>query len=167
MKLESSRRAFLGTTAALGTGGLAALSSAASAQDAVKPDTGNPGDGGFGQSGRREVSSWERSGRPFSVQRTLTNTSRPDAKRRPQMPRSTVNWLSSAARSPGDARDPPLVARKPWIRRLDEDNAREGFLEDEQYRAILRELPQHLQALLVVGYHIGVRLGTLRKLEWD
>src|ERR1700761_1972344 len=49
MKQESSRRAFLGTTAALGAGGLAGLTSAASAQDAVKPDTGNPGDGGFGR----------------------------------------------------------------------------------------------------------------------
>ena len=49
MKLESSRRAFLGTTAALGAGGLAGLTSAASAQDAVKPDAGNPGDGGFGR----------------------------------------------------------------------------------------------------------------------
>jgi oxalate decarboxylase len=49
MKLESSRRAFLGTTAALGAGGLAGLTSAASAQDAVKPDAGNPGGGGFGR----------------------------------------------------------------------------------------------------------------------
>jgi oxalate decarboxylase len=49
MKLESSRRAFLGTTAALGASNLVGLTSAASAQDAVKPDTGNPGDGGFGR----------------------------------------------------------------------------------------------------------------------
>jgi integrase len=63
--------------------------------------------------------------------------------------------------------DPPLVNRKPWIRRLDEDNAREGFIEEDQYRAILNELPEHLRALFVVGYHIGVRLGTLRMLEWD
>ena len=41
-----SRRNFLGT-AALGAGGLAMLTSAASA-DAVKPDASNPGDGGFG-----------------------------------------------------------------------------------------------------------------------
>ena len=63
--------------------------------------------------------------------------------------------------------DPPLVTRKPWIRRLEEDNAREGFIEDEQYRALLHELPNHLRALFVVGYHIGVRVGTLRKIEWD
>lgn len=63
--------------------------------------------------------------------------------------------------------DPPLVNRKPWIRRLDEDNAREGFIEEDQYRAILNELPEHLRALFVVGYHIGVSLGTLRMLEWD
>lgn len=63
--------------------------------------------------------------------------------------------------------DPPLVVRKPWIRRLDEDNAREGFIEDDQYRAILHELPDQLKAIFVVGYHIGVRPGTLRKLEWE
>lgn len=63
--------------------------------------------------------------------------------------------------------DPPLVNRKPWIRRLEEDNAREGFVEDEKYRALLRELLKHLQAIFVLGYHIGVRLGTLRKLEWE
>lgn len=63
--------------------------------------------------------------------------------------------------------DPPLVTRKPWIRRLEEDNAREGFIEDEQYRALLHELPDHLKALFVAGYHISVRVGTLRKLEWD
>jgi len=49
MTLESSRRAFLGTTAALAAGGLVGLTSAASTQDAVKPDAGNPGDGGFGR----------------------------------------------------------------------------------------------------------------------
>src|SRR5499427_6889202 len=49
MKMESSRRAFLGTTAVLGAGGLVGLTSTASAQDAVKPDAGNPGDGGFGR----------------------------------------------------------------------------------------------------------------------
>jgi oxalate decarboxylase len=48
MKMESSRRVFLETTAALGAGGLAMLTSAASAQDA-KADAGKPGDGGFGR----------------------------------------------------------------------------------------------------------------------
>jgi integrase len=92
------------------------------------------------------------------------------ARREEKAADATINRELAIVRrafSLGMRADPPLVARKPWIRRLDEDNAREGFLEDEQYRAILRELPQHLQALLVVGYHIGVRLGTLRKLEWD
>jgi integrase len=62
--------------------------------------------------------------------------------------------------------DPPLVPRKPWIRRLDEDNARTGFIEDEQYRFLLKKLPNQLQAIFVVAYHLGIRLGTLRKLEW-
>ncbi len=45
--LDNSRRSFLGT-AALGMGGLVALSSAASA-DAPHSDHGKPGDGGFGR----------------------------------------------------------------------------------------------------------------------
>ena len=47
MKMESSRRTFLGT-AALGAGGLVMLTGSTSA-DAVKQDAGNPGDGGFGR----------------------------------------------------------------------------------------------------------------------
>jgi oxalate decarboxylase len=45
--MDSNRREFL-ATAALSAGSLAMLTSAASA-DAVKPDAGNPGDGGFGR----------------------------------------------------------------------------------------------------------------------
>ncbi len=92
------------------------------------------------------------------------------ARREEKATDATINRELAIVRrafSLGMRADPPLVTRKPWIRRLDEDNAREGFVEDEQYRALLRELPQHLQAIFVVGYHIGVRLGTLRKLEWE
>jgi integrase len=83
---------------------------------------------------------------------------------------ATINRELSIVRrafSLGMRADPPLVTRKPWIRRLEEDNAREGFVEDGQYRALLKELPDHLKAAFVVGYHIGMRLGTLRKLEWE
>jgi integrase len=92
------------------------------------------------------------------------------ARREEKASDATINRELAIVRrafSLGMRADPPLVVRKPWIRRLDEDNAREGFLEDDQYRALLKELPAHLQAVFVVGYHIGIRLGTLRKLEWE
>lgn len=63
--------------------------------------------------------------------------------------------------------DPPLVSRAPYICRLEEDNARQGFLEDSQYVKVRDALPERLKALFVVGYHVGVRLGELRKIEWS
>lgn len=62
--------------------------------------------------------------------------------------------------------DPPLVRRVPHIPKLEEDNARQGFIEEAQYVTLRGTLPEHLQALLVVGYHCGCRLGELRKLRW-
>ncbi len=63
--------------------------------------------------------------------------------------------------------DPPLVRRVPYIPKLEEDNVRTGFIEQGQYLSLRAALPEHLQALLVVGYHCGCRLGELRKLRWD
>lgn len=63
--------------------------------------------------------------------------------------------------------DPPLVRRAPYIPKLDEDNARQGFLEPEQYEKLLEELPTALKALFVCGYHTGARKGELRKTRWE
>jgi integrase len=45
-------------------------------------------------------------------------------------------------------------------------NARQGFLEPEQYKAVRDSLPEHLKPLFLVGYHTGIRLGELRNLPW-
>ena len=63
--------------------------------------------------------------------------------------------------------DPPLVQRAPYIPKLEEDNVRQGFIEQGQYLMLLDALPEHLKTLLVVGYHCGNRLGELRKLQWS
>jgi integrase len=63
--------------------------------------------------------------------------------------------------------EPPLVLRIPHIARLEEDNARAGFVEHSQYVALREKLPAHLKCLLVVGYHVGCRIGELRKVRWD
>src|SRR5581483_7499919 len=63
--------------------------------------------------------------------------------------------------------NPPLVRRAPRLPKLEEDNARQGFIEQAQYRLLLNALPDHLKCLLVVGYHCGNRLGELRKLRWN
>lgn len=63
--------------------------------------------------------------------------------------------------------DPPLVRRSPYIPKLEEDNARQGFLEPEQYEKLLEELPVPLKALYVCAYHVGARKGELRKVRWE
>jgi integrase len=63
--------------------------------------------------------------------------------------------------------DPPLVSRAPHIPKLQEHNARQGFIEHAQYLQLRQHLPDHLRAIFVVGYHVGVRLGELRQLQWS
>jgi len=50
---------------------------------------------------------------------------------------------------------------------LEEDNVRQGFIEQGQYLSLLNALPDHLKTLLVVGYHCGNQLGELRTLRWN
>jgi integrase len=63
--------------------------------------------------------------------------------------------------------DPPLVRRAPHFPKLEEDNARQGFLEPEQYEKLLEELPLRLKALYVCASHAGARKGELRKIRWE
>lgn len=63
--------------------------------------------------------------------------------------------------------DPPLVERAPKIPKLAEENVREGFLEHDQYLKLRAALPDRLKCLLVVKYHLGLRLGELRNLRWE
>jgi len=67
----------------------------------------------------------------------------------------------------GSREDPPLVRKVPYIPQLEEDNARQGFLEADQYMRLLDELPIRLKALFVCAYHVGNRKGELRKAQWD
>jgi len=63
----------------------------------------------------------------------------------------------------GAQEDPPLVQRQPAISMLEEDNVRQGFLEQDQYERLLEELPANLKALFVCGYHTGARKNELRR----
>lgn len=67
----------------------------------------------------------------------------------------------------GKQEEPPLIGRIPKIQRLEEGEARKGFLEPEQFDRLLEELPDRLRAMFVVGYHTGARRGELRKLRWE
>jgi integrase len=67
----------------------------------------------------------------------------------------------------GAQEDPPLVQRQLAIAKLEEDNVRQGFLEQDQYERLLEELPNDLKALLVCGYHTGARKNELRRVPWE
>jgi integrase len=62
--------------------------------------------------------------------------------------------------------EPKLVHLVPVIHKLPEDNARQGFLEPDQYEKLLEQLPLNLKALFVAGYHTGARKNELRRIEW-
>jgi len=62
---------------------------------------------------------------------------------------------------------PPLVDRIPYFPMTPENNARQGFLTDEQYHRLRDALPDDLKPLFVTAYFTGVRLGELLAWEWD
>jgi integrase len=63
--------------------------------------------------------------------------------------------------------DPPRVARKPHIPKLEENNVRGGFLEHDAYIRLRQELPEEVRPLFVIAYHTGLRRGELLSLRWD
>jgi integrase len=68
----------------------------------------------------------------------------------------------------GTMEDPQLVLRvPPWFSKLEVDNARQGIVTYEQYKALKESLPPHAALLLTIGYHLGMRSGEIRGLRWD
>jgi integrase len=63
--------------------------------------------------------------------------------------------------------DPPLVGRVPHFPKLTESEPRKGYLKPELYRKLLFELPQDLQLLFVIAYHVGLRKGALLRIKWS
>lgn len=50
------------------------------------------------------------------------------------------------------------LSHKPYIPMLDEDNARQGFFEDEQFRAVLKHLPSELRPVISFAFITGWRI---------
>jgi integrase len=68
----------------------------------------------------------------------------------------------------GTEHDPPLILRPfPGLDALPENNVRQGFLEEDGYHAMLRELPDYLKAIFVCAYECGIRRGQLTLLKWQ
>lgn len=68
----------------------------------------------------------------------------------------------------GHQATPPKVYYIPHFPKLEEDNVRQGFLEDEQYAKLLSYCPQlWFQAIVEIGKTYGWRIGELLKLKVD
>jgi integrase len=59
-----------------------------------------------------------------------------------------------------------LLFFKPYIPRLDEDNVREEFFEEDAFRAVLRELPMPIKPVAVFAYYLGWRVHEITTLTW-
>lgn len=66
----------------------------------------------------------------------------------------------------GMEEEPPLCVKVPPIKLQAEDNAREGFVEHDEYLALREELPPYLRLMASIGYHVGLRAGMIRRLQW-
>jgi integrase len=93
-----------------------------------------------------------------------------DHRKRQEAKDATINkelsWVRRAMKL-GMENEPQLVSRKPAFKMLRLDNAREGVLEHEEYRAVRDLLPTYARIALVIGYHTGARRGEIRKIRRD
>jgi integrase len=59
------------------------------------------------------------------------------------------------------------ITRKPYIPKLEEDNARQGFFEPWEFDAVLSKLPEHLRPPITFAYYTGWRLQSeILPLTW-
>jgi integrase len=58
------------------------------------------------------------------------------------------------------------VVRKPYIAMLEENNARQGFIEHAEFVALRNALPLHLRDPITFLYLSGWRVSEMKSLEW-
>jgi hypothetical protein len=81
---------------------------------------------------------------------------------------STVNYeLAVLRRAFGLGLEDGCVSAIPTIKKLEVQNARRGFFEPPQYRAVMQHLPDYLQPLAAVAYVTGWRAQSeLHTRQW-
>ena len=86
---------------------------------------------------------------------------------------STINrelsLLRNAMRTAA-MKSPPLIPMTsiPRFPITNEDaQARQGFIDDPAFERLLTELPRYLVPITTVAYQTGIRLGELKKIQWE
>jgi integrase len=80
----------------------------------------------------------------------------------------TVNReLTALKRALNLAKIEGYIKSIPYVKMLKEPAPRQGFLEHDQYLAILNNLPFYLKPLFMLAYITGMRRGELLSLTWD
>ena len=59
------------------------------------------------------------------------------------------------------------IGRKPYVRKLPEQNTRTGFFERDEVEAVIAHLPEYLQDAARFAYLCGWRRGEVFTLEWS
>jgi integrase len=82
---------------------------------------------------------------------------------------ATINReLAALKRAYALGRRAESIFKQPYIARLREDNARQGFFERWEYDAVLARLPDALRAPLTFAYYTGWRVHSeILPLTWD
>lgn len=60
---------------------------------------------------------------------------------------------------------PPKVSAVPYIPMQKEDNVKEGFFEDEDYHALLKQLPEYISHFVQFAYWTDWREAQIRNME--
>jgi integrase len=84
--------------------------------------------------------------------------------------RATVNREAGALRQAFNLaakRKPPKITRVPYIPALNEDNARQGFVEPATFEAIVAHLAEPVSDIARFAYLSGWRKGEVMPLRWD
>lgn len=62
---------------------------------------------------------------------------------------------------------PPKVGMMPYVPHLQENNAREGYFEQDEYQALKAAVPDYFRPVVIMAYHTGMRKRELLGLKWD